>query len=375
MSSPGFPELFISLTLQCSLVLLMAWMLTRRAASSAAADRIWAQAHVLILVLCLMGGFLPHLRILQPDFVLILLGQIASSGWFRVFFQTIGYVWVAGVLLLSLITLASIIRTHRLVRRCCDKAHLAELESISATEVHSIKATPETCKHLQSLRVTIVWSSEAVTPFCWQLHTPVIVLPEAIQTFPDAELDAVLRHELAHLNAKHPLRLFLQRLLEIGFWFHPLVWLSSREASLQRELASDLMANLNVVQAKTFLRGMVRLAEQRSHRTPGLAAGLGFGGAGRSMIQRRVDQILTRDWTSDLRSMTSLPKRYQLALGVTTLLAAIIWIPLNSEATGRTILSPWPSITAAALHEAGLEVRDYELDRHRLHEHSSVRMM
>ncbi len=90
MTSPGFPELFVSLTLQCSLVLLVAWILARRAVSSAAADRIWAHAHVLILVLCLVGGFLPHFRILQPDSVLIMLGQIAATSWFQIFFRTIG---------------------------------------------------------------------------------------------------------------------------------------------------------------------------------------------------------------------------------------------------------------------------------------------
>lgn len=369
MTSPGFPELFVSLTLQCSLVLLVAWMLARSADSSAAADRVWAYAHVLILVLCLVGGFLPHFRILQPDSVLITLGQIASTRLFQIFFQTVGYAWLAGVVLLSVATLASLVRTHRLVQRCRALAIAASDESRDET----IEWSPETCERLSTLRATVVWSDETATPFCWQLHAPVIVLPEAIRSFPVPELDAVLRHELAHLSAQHPLRLFLQRLLEIGFWFHPLVWLSSREASLQRELASDLMANPTVVQAKTFLQGMVRLAEMCTNRTRGLVAGLGFGGAGRSMIQRRVEQILTRDWSRELPQINSLPMRHRLTLTMTAIVAAIIWIPLNPEATGRTLLSPWPSVTAAALYEVGLEVRDYEVDRHRLHEHRTVR--
>ncbi len=373
MTSPGFPELFVSLTLQCSLVLLVAWILARRAVSSAAADRIWAHAHVLILVLCLVGGFLPHFRVLQPDSVLIMLGQIAATSWFQIFFRTIGSLWLAGVVVLSIGTMVSLVRTHQLVQRC--RALVLTIDDASQNEANlpRIEWSRETRERLRALSATVVWSSETATPFCWQLHAPVIVLPEAIRSFPEPELDAVLRHELAHLNAQHPLRLFLQRLLEVGFWFHPLVWLSSREASLQRELASDLMANPTVVQAKTFLQGMVRLAEMCTSRTRGLVAGLGFGGAGRSMIQRRVEQILARDWSRELPQINSLPTRHRLTLAMTAVAAALIWIPLNPEATGRTLLSPWPSITAAALHEVGLEVRDYEVDRHRLHEHSHVR--
>lgn len=366
MTSPGFPETFISLTLQCSVVLLVAMFLTRRANSSAAADRIWAQSHVLVLVLCLIGILLPHFRILQPDKVLMALGQIASGAMFQTFFRTVGVVWIIGVIVLGAATLISLIKTHALVRR-----GQLECRAGDSTPIwHS-----DTQQLLNELGAAVVWSPESATPFCWQLHSPVIVLPETIRSFPPLELDAVLRHELAHLKAQHPLRLFLQRLLEIGFWYHPFVWLVSREASLQRELASDLLANRTVSQATTFIRGMIRLADLCSTRTRRLVAGLRFGGTGKSMIQRRVDQILSRDWSSETSLTSSVSIGYRAVLGLTAVLAALIWIPLNPDATGRTILSPWPSVTAAVLHEAGLEVRDYELDRHRLHEHSRERML
>lgn len=361
MISPGFPETFVSLTLQCSVVLLVALFLARRTHSSAAADRIWAHSHVLVLILCLMGALLPHFRILQPDKVLKALGQIASGAMFQTFFRTVGVVWIIGVVVLSAGTLISLIQTHSLVRR----GQRENLVDNSTPMWHS-----DTRQLMHELGATVVWSSESATPFCWQLHSPVIVLPETIRSFPPSELDAVLRHELAHLRAQHPLRLFLQRLLEIGFWYHPFVWLVSREASLQRELASDLLANRSVSQATTFIRGMIRLAELCSSRTRRLVAGLRFGGAGKSMIQRRVDQILSRDWSSEANTTESLTIGHRTVLGFTAVLAALIWIPLNPDATGRTVLSPWPAVTAAVLHEAGLEVRDYELDRHRLHEHT-----
>jgi bla regulator protein BlaR1 len=364
MMTPAFPELFVSLTVQCSVVLIVALMLARRTKSSLAADRLWAFAHFLILMLCLAGTLLPHFRILQPDFVLLSLGQIASSSFFQKCFAVVGMIWISGVVLLSLATMASLLSTHQLIRRCQpDQARSPESWS---EKTHTL---------LDELNARVLWSPEIATPFCWQLHSPVIVLPETLRSFPDAELDAVLRHELAHLKAQHPLRLFLQRLLEIGFWFHPLVWWSSREASVQRELASDLMANHSASQAATFLRGMVRLAEFCTTRTHGLVAGLSFGGSGRSIIQRRVDQILSLDWSSAEKDGPGKTLLQRCVLTTAALLAALIWIPLNPDATGRTILSPWPAVTAAVLHEAGIEVRDYEVDRHRLHEHTHVRSL
>jgi hypothetical protein len=133
------------------------------------------------------------------------------------------------------------------------------------------------------------------------------------------------------------------------------------------------MANHSASQAATFLRGMVRLAEFCTTRNHGLVAGLRFGGSGRSIIQRRVDQILSLDWSSTETQVSRNTLLQQSALMAVAIIAALIWIPLNPDVTGRTILSPWPAVTAAVLHEAGIEVRDYEVDRHRLHEHNRMR--
>jgi len=218
----------------------------------------------------------------------------------------------------------------------------------------------------------VVSSESCETPFCWQLHHPVIVLPEFLSACPADELRAVIRHELAHLKARHPLRLFLQRLVEIGFWFHPLVWQTSRDAAMQRELSADSLANRTQADAASFLRSLVRLSECVRRREPVLSIGLNLISGGASIIQKRVDQLLAVDWTLPRRPDPAfLPidsVRSVLCLIFTGMLAAGIWIPLNSHASGRALFSPWPLPTATLLHEAGVEVRDYELDSHRIEE-------
>ncbi len=359
MTSSEFMEAFLSLTIQCTVVLLICLWLTRRCNSSESADKLWGICHVIVLTLVAAGVLLPHIRLLHTGDDGLLLARIAASTLVRTGASTLRFLWIAGASVLAFRTIWSLVTTSLLVGRTKD----FPLHSAS----DALRCSSETAERLSKSRTRILTSDDLITPFCWQLQHPVIVLPESLRQFPDDELDAVLRHELAHLDAQHPLRLFLQRLVEIIFWFHPLVWITSRDASLQRELSSDRRANHSAGQASAFLRGMARLADFCVSRTSSLAAGLGFAGAGRSILQRRIDQLLSLDWSTDSRSKSHIGQAAFL-LGMMPI-TALIWVPVNDSATGRSIVSPWPQISASVLREFGVAVRDYEVDNHRLMEH------
>lgn len=356
----GFLELLLSLTVQCSLILVIASLLARHAMTSDAADRLLSRGHAYILLLCLAAFLLPHVRLLHPDAMVTVLNSQTGESIFRSAEPWISVIWLSGVVCLSLITVWSLCRTTILVRNATDlSSQFLSLEQNLIFE--------GTRQQLGDLRVRVVSSEDGPIPFCWQLHSPVIFLPAALLSFPPEELDSILRHELAHLRSHHPFQLFLQRLVEVFFWFNPLVWITSREAAIQRELASDRRANNSVSQVASFLRGMIRVSDFCLAHSARMAAGMSFTGGGRSMIQRRVDQLLAIDWgrTTDARKNAL----FSALLTVTAVSVSLIWIPLNADATGRTIFSPWPEATATMLHELGISVRDYEVDSHRLLEH------
>lgn len=359
MTSSAFPEFFLSLTIQCTVVLLISLRLAGKCNSSESADRLWGICHSVVLILVATGVLLPHVRLLHSADDDILLASFAASNLTKTCSSLLRLIWITGASVLAFRTMWSLIMTSRLVSTT---KHFP-----LHTSGEAMRCSPETADRLRTSRITVLASDDLTTPFCWQLQHPVIVLPESLCTFPDDELDAVLRHELAHLEAKHPLRLFLQRLVEIIFWFHPLVWFTSREASLQRELASDRRANRSAAQATAFLRGMARLADYCVSRTSTLSAGLGFGGAGRTILQRRIDHLLSLDWSNDLQSKP-LSGKAALLIGIMPL-TALIWVPVSDTATGRSLVSPWPRISASVLREFGISVRDYEVDNHRLLEH------
>ncbi len=360
MIASEFPELLLSLTLQCTVILLTVRWLAGFARSSDIADRLWGHAHLSVLLLSCIGFFLPHIRLLQPQSVMQTVTTVAGLEGFEKFALLLLVTWMFGAAVLICRTFWSLFSTSRLVGR-------ATTFPLPAFHPREMPALQETVRRLNILRVRVLLSEDCVSPFCWQLQSPVIVLPEFLTTFPAPELNAVLLHEMAHLQARHPLSLFLQRLVEILFWFHPFVWITSREASLQRELASDRIAIGSVAEAAAFLKGMVRLAERHSPDSFELAAGLSFDGHGSSTIQRRTEQLLSRNWSE--KTSAQRWSWHAVALATITISATSLWIPLNAQTMGRTLFSPWPEVTAAALHELGFSVRDYEVDTHRLERH------
>ncbi len=76
-------------------------------------------------------------------------------------------------------------------------------------------------------------------PFTWGIFRPKIYLPEAILSWPDQELRALLLHEFAHIKRKDLWVIPFQNVLQILFFFHPLVWLANRQLSRYREQACD----------------------------------------------------------------------------------------------------------------------------------------
>ncbi|HKU89646.1 MAG TPA: M56 family metallopeptidase [Steroidobacteraceae bacterium] len=79
-----------------------------------------------------------------------------------------------------------------------------------------------------------------VEPAVARVFNPVVLLPSALLgNLSPAQLDAVMAHERAHIARHDNLKAHLHSLVEILFWFHPLVWFISRQLMEERERACD----------------------------------------------------------------------------------------------------------------------------------------
>jgi len=88
-------------------------------------------------------------------------------------------------------------------------------------------------KHLPELYRNAI----ASTPMLTGLFRPAIILPD--REYSEAQLRAVLLHELTHLRRKDVLIKWLSMLACAIHWFNPLAWLTRREIDRCGELACD----------------------------------------------------------------------------------------------------------------------------------------
>lgn len=81
---------------------------------------------------------------------------------------------------------------------------------------------------------------QARTPAVVGFRRPVVVLPaDILHRASRQQIEHVLLHEFAHVKRCDPLRSLGCLVLQLGYWFHPLVWLARRRLSLLRELGCD----------------------------------------------------------------------------------------------------------------------------------------
>ncbi len=123
-------------------------------------------------------------------------------------------VWAAGALVLALVCLSRWLELRAAVRDALPVA--------------------------LSLPVPVKAAASFLEPGLVGIWRPVILLPKGLaRQFEQAELDAILAHELCHLKRRDNLLAALHMLVEGLFWFHPLVWWLGARLMEERERACD----------------------------------------------------------------------------------------------------------------------------------------
>lgn len=96
------------------------------------------------------------------------------------------------------------------------------------------------------------------------LRPLILVPPAAFLVLTPEALEAVLRHELAHILRRDFLVNFLQSLLEALLFFHPAVWWVSRQIRSEREHCCDDLAAACTGDALDYAQALVELERLRS---------------------------------------------------------------------------------------------------------------
>lgn len=155
----------------------------------------------------------------------------------------------------------------------------------------------ETCRRELDLRapVRLKLSDSSLSPAVCGLWRPVILLPRPLaDKLSTLQLRAVLLHELAHVQRGDVWVNYAQTLLQIAYWWHPLVWLANAYIRRVREEAVDerVMVALGH-ESDTYPGTLIEVAKHALAR-PLLSLGLVGILESRSSLKRRIHRLLNQ---------------------------------------------------------------------------------
>lgn len=353
MNGAQFLELAASLSLQTAAVLIAASWLSRRARGGLQSS-LWTAAYGVILALVVAGLLLPHPRWSfggPPPVGADLVAAVdRGSHWGRL----LGMAWGLGAVAAAALLVVRMVRASQFLRTC--RAAPASIQRIAAEIAREDRGST---RGYGARPLRLLTCRVGASPFCWQFHRPFIVLPELLLTLDPERLRYVLRHELQHLRDGHPLQLFLQRVVEVLFWFHPVVWWTSRRAGLAREWTCDDAAVRTRADVVEYMRTLLYIVEQTANEAALPGAPLWFV-RDRGILIERAQRLVRRAQSPILPASRWRRSIIHTAFVTTCLATPSAWLPLDALAAPGSTWSPWPTWSAGVLHDLGWPARDFE---------------
>lgn len=142
--------------------------------------------------------------------------------------------------------------------------------------------------------VDLVLSEHKTEPIVARIWRPVVMLPESIgEHLNDSELEAIMLHELVHVQRRDNLIGNLQMAVVTLLWFHPLVWYVSRRLISEREQACDEKVLTVVGAPETYASSILKVVRFSFGWKVAGVSGAGKG----SNLRRRIKNIMSSNNT------------------------------------------------------------------------------
>jgi len=192
--------------------------------------------------------------------------------------------WMAGVLLLIALVLWQVVSARRALHRSrpAGRQMVALLEQCRAD---SGITTPVTLRRTENVH------SPAVCGFL----RPVILLPTTLPPGLSPEgLRTIFTHEMTHIKRRDPWISLVQTVVQIAYFWHPLVWAANTRLRYLRELAVDETVVVNLrSQAQCYTNTLIDIA-QMTFRKPAFSLRLTGIAESRRALERRITHMLNR---------------------------------------------------------------------------------
>lgn len=190
------------------------------------------------------------------------------------------WVYLAGLIILSLYTLGRYARLYSLKNR--------QIQSLPAEWQGRLKTLRD--KLGLNKKVRVFQSPKVSVPMVVGMIRPVILLPLAmLSSLSTEQVESIFLHELYHLKRNDHYLNMLQNILEIVFFYHPATWWISRRLRAERENCVDEQVVKFTSSPLTYAQALMILEESRgSTLQPVLAAT-----QSKSLLFIRIKNIMT----------------------------------------------------------------------------------
>jgi len=193
--------------------------------------------------------------------------------------ETLASAWLCGLVVVVAIWCTRWRRVAAMVREATEPDAGRELEMLRRLE-----------RDADMRPVRLLLSQSSMEPGMFGVVRPVLLWPQGISArLSDAQMEAILAHELCHVRRRDNLFAVAQMVVETVLWFYPLVWWMGARMVEERERACDEEVLGQGRNAETYAESILKICEF-CLESP-LACVSGITGAD---LKHRIVQIMTQ---------------------------------------------------------------------------------
>ena len=142
-------------------------------------------------------------------------------------------------------------------------------------------------------RTEIRLSHASIEPGIFGIVRPVLMWPEGIsRRLEDAQLDAILAHEVRHVRRHDNLAAAIHMVVEAIFWFHPLVWWLGARLVEERERACDEDVLELGSERQVYAEGILKVCEFCLASPLACMSGVAGGDLKKRMVHIMTERML-----------------------------------------------------------------------------------
>lgn len=199
------------------------------------------------------------------------------------------------------------------------------------------RALTESTQSRIAFAIPVRMSSSQLEPGVVGILRPVLLLPGGIQDrLTSEQMRAVLAHERNHVAWRDNLAAALHMLVEVLYWFHPLVWWIGKRLIEERERACDERVLADGHSPETYAESILKICEHYlDSRLPCVA---GVSGAN---LRQRIEGIMNN------RMIERLSGVRKMALATAAVATIAIPVAIGVITSTTALAEADPSATAA----------------------------